>query len=61
MEGAPLFINGFNGPFTVWKYISKLTYTDDTPPLFVEKFWEVMYMIRYCKDNMKVNSDPLLG
>ena len=41
------------------KIITELTYNDELPLIFVDKFWKVIQMIKDWKDHMKENVVPL--
>ena len=47
MEDAPFHINYVMICARFDKIITEMTYTDDLPPLFMYKLWEVREMIKY--------------
>ena len=49
MEGDPFCVNGFMSHARFGKIITELTYTDDFPPLLVDKLWEAIHKIRDLK------------
>ena len=53
VEGAPFHVNNFMIRPRFRKFLNELTYTDNFPPLFVEKFWEARQMIRSRKEQTK--------
>ena len=58
IDGTPFCVKNFMRCARFNKIITGLTYTEKLTPLFVDKFWEAIKMIRSCKDHMKENFVP---